>query len=63
MVILLNLGVSPPEVHHTYIIEMFSSEKECVKRHNEFFSKLKQEGQPVPDNFNLGCVPLKVTMV
>jgi len=63
MVIILNLELSPPAVHNTYIIEMFSSKKDCLEKHNYFFAELKKEQQTVPDNFNLGCVLLKGTRI
>ena len=60
MVIILNIQMSPPEVKQTYIMEMFTSKIDCVKRHEQFFNNLKEQGMEVPDNFNLGCVPLKM---
>jgi len=63
MVIILNLELLPPAVHNTYIIEMFSSQKECIEKHNDFFDELKNRKLTVPDNFNLGCVLLKGTRI
>ena len=60
MVIILNIQISPPEVKQSYIMEMFTSKIECVQRHEQFFNYLKEEVMEVPDNFNLGCVPLKL---
>ena len=60
MVIILNIQISPPEVKQTYIMEMFDSKFECVQRHEQFFKDLKEKGMEIPDNFNLGCVPLKL---
>ena len=63
MVIILNIQMSPPEVKESHIMEMFDSKLECVKRHEQFFKDLKAQGTKVPDNFNLGCVPLKLVKI
>ena len=63
MVIILNIQISPPEVKQTYIMEMFDSKFECVQRHEQFFKDLKERGMKVPDDFNLGCVPLKMVKI
>ena len=63
MVIILNIQISPPEVKQSYIMEMFTSKIDCVKRHEQFFDNLKEQGMKVPDNFNLGCVPLKLVQI
>ena len=59
MVIILNLEVSPPEVSETKILAMYETEKECIEKHKAFFQGLKKQKIPVPNNFNLGCVPQK----
>ena len=63
MVIILNIQMSPPEVKESHIMEMFDSKIECVQRHEQFFKDLKERGMKVPDDFNLGCVPLKMVKI
>ena len=63
MVIILNIQMSPPEVKESHIMEMFDSKLECVQRHEQFFSDLKEQGMEVPDDFNLGCVLLKMVKI
>ena len=59
IVIHLNLTSVPIQVQHGEVIGTFPSHQECTKKHDEFFNKAKKENQPVPPPFNLGCVPLK----
>jgi hypothetical protein len=59
MVITLNLSVTPIQIQFGEIIETFPSEHECITRQAEFFNNAKREKRPIPVNFNLGCVPLK----
>ncbi|SVB20497.1 uncharacterized protein METZ01_LOCUS173351 [marine metagenome] len=59
IVIHLNLSADPIQIQHGEIIEMFKSKKECVSRHDDFFKKAERKNRPIPANFNLGCVPLK----
>ena len=59
MVIHLNLSTTPIQIQHGEILETFSSEQKCIERQAKFFNDAKQENRPIPDNFNLGCVPLK----
>ena len=59
MVVHLNLSTIPIQVQYGEVLEVFHSERECVIKHNEFFSKAKRENQPIAPSFNLGCVPLK----
>ena len=59
MVVHLNLSTIPIEVQYGEVLEVFHSERECVIKHDEFFSKAKRENQPIAPSFNLGCVPLK----
>ena len=59
MVVHLNLSTIPIEVEYGEVLEVIHSERECVIRNNEFFSKAKRENQPIAPSFNLGCVPLK----
>ena len=59
MVIHLNLTVTPIQVQYGEVLEVFQSESECNIKHAEFFNKAKREKQPIPPFFNLGCVPLK----
>ena len=59
MVITLNLSVTPIQIQSGEIIETFPSEHECITRQAEFFNNAKREKRPIPANFNLGCVPLK----
>ena len=59
MVIHLNLTTTPVQIQHGEVLEVFQSEKECLIKHYEFFNKAKRDNQPIPPYFNLGCVPLK----
>ena len=63
MVIHLNLTVTPIQVQHGEVLAVFQTERECNIKHSEFFSKAKRENQPIPPYFNLGCVPLKRTIM
>ena len=63
MVIHLNLTATPVQVQYGEVLEVFQSEKECLMKHDEFFNKAKKENQPIPPSFNLGCVPLKRTIM
>ena len=59
MVIHLNLSATPVQVQYGEVLEVFQSEKDCLIKHDEFFNKAKRDNQPIPPSFNLGCVPLK----
>ena len=59
IVIHLNLTTTPIQVQHGEIIGTFQSHQECTEKHTEFFKKAEEEKQPIPPYFNLGCVPLK----
>ena len=59
MVIHLNLSATPVQVQYGEVLKVFQSEKDCLIKHDEFFNKAKRENQPIPPYFNLGCVPLK----
>ena len=59
MVIHLNLTVSHGSNERGEVLEVFQSQQECLIVHDEFFNKAKRENQPIPSSFNLGCVPLK----
>ena len=59
MVIHLNLSTTPIQIQHSEILETFSSEQKCIERQAKFFNDAKRGNRPIPDNFNLGCVPLK----
>jgi hypothetical protein len=59
MVIHLNLSATPIQIQHGEILETFSSEQKCIERQAKFFNDAKQENRPIPPFFNLGCVPLK----
>jgi tRNA splicing endonuclease len=63
MVIILNIQISPPEVKESHIMEMFDGQKECIERHEQFYKDLKDQGIKVPDDFNLGCVPLTMVRI
>ena len=54
-----NPSTIPIQVQYGEVLEVFHSERECVIKHDEFFSKAKRENQPIAPSFNLGCVPLK----
>ena len=59
MVIHLNLTTTPIQIQRGEVLEVFQSQRECLIKHDEFFNKAKRENQPIPPYFNLGCVPLK----
>jgi hypothetical protein len=59
MVIHLNLSVTPVQIQHGEVLEVFQTEQGCIAKHDEFFNRAKRENQPIPPYFNLGCVPLK----
>ena len=63
MVITLNLSTTPIQIQYGEVIETFQNEHECITRQAEFFNKAKREKRPIPANFNLGCVPLKRSIV
>ena len=63
LVIHLNLAIVPVQIDNSTIMETFSSHQKCVERHSAFFNQAKQENIRIPDNFNLGCIPLKMRMV
>lgn len=52
--IVLNLQTNPVQIDHGEVIEILSSEKECVSKQRQ---KIK-EYNPLPPSLNLGCVPL-----
>ena len=59
MVIHLNLSTTPIQIQYGEILETFSSEQKCIERQAKFFNDAKRENRPTPADFNLGCVPLK----
>ena len=59
IVIHLNLTTIPIQVQHGEVIGTFPSLQACSKKHTEFFKKAEEEKRPIPPYFNLGCVPLK----
>ena len=59
IVIHLNLTTTPIQVQYGEVLEVFHNQQECLIKHDEFFNKAKRENQPIPPSFNLGCVPLK----
>ena len=59
MVIHLNLTTTPVQIQRGEVLEVFQNQQECMIVHDEFFNKAKRENQPIPPSFNLGCVPLK----
>ena len=63
MVIHLNLLATPVQVQHGEVLEVFQNERECNIKHAEFFNEAKRKNQPIPPSFNLGCVPLKRTIM
>ena len=60
LVIHLNLAIVPVQIDNSMVLETFHSHQKCVERHSTFFNQAKQENIIIPDNFNLGCVPLKM---
>jgi len=63
MVIHLNLTTTPIQIQRGEVLEVFQSQQECLIKHDDFFSTAKRENQPIPLSFNLGCVPLKRTIM
>ena len=63
IVIHLNLTTTPIQVQHGEVIGTFPSHQACTKKHTEFFDKAKEEKRPIPPYFNLGCVPLKRSII
>jgi len=60
LVIHLNLATVPIQIDNSMVLETFHSHQKCVERHSAFFNQAAQENIRIPDNFNLGCVPLKM---
>ena len=63
LVVHLNLSTTPIQINHAMIAATFSSQQKCIERHSAFFREAAQENIQIPDDFNLGCVPLKIKMV
>ncbi len=61
IVIHLNLSEVPPRIQHGEIVGSFQSEQACVKKQQEFVEQSKNI--KVPDNFNLGCIPFKRSII
>ena len=59
IVIHLTLTTTPIQIQRGEVLEVFQSQQECLIVHDEFFNKAKRENPPIPLSFNLGCVPLK----
>jgi hypothetical protein len=59
VVIYLNLSVVPPHIEHGEIVGSFQSEQACNKKQREFVEQAKNQNLGLPDNFNLGCIPFK----
>ena len=47
-----------PHVEHAEIVQIMDSEKKCVARTKEIFEQAKKQNKPIPDQVNMGCVPL-----
>ena len=62
LVIHLNLAIVPVQIDNSTIMETFSSHQKCVERHSAFFRDAAEKNIKIPDNFNLGCIPLKIRM-
>ena len=60
LIIQLNLSVIPIQINSSTVIETFSSHQKCVERHSAFFREAAEKNIIIPDDFNLGCVPLKM---
>jgi len=60
LVIHLNLAIVPIQIDNSVIMETFSSHQKCVERHSAFFREAAEKNIKIPDNFNLGCIPLKM---
>ena len=63
LVIHLNLSTLPIQIHRSIVVATFLSQQKCIERHTAFFNEATQNKVKIPDNFNLGCVPLKIKMI
>ena len=59
IVIYLNLSVVPPQIEHGEIVGSFQSEQTCHKKLREFVEQANNQKLRLPENFNLGCIPFK----
>jgi hypothetical protein len=62
LVVYLNLATVPIQIDNSVIMETFSSHQKCVEKHSAFFREAAEKNIRIPDNFNLGCIPLKMKM-
>ena len=63
LVVHLNLSTTPIQINSSIVVATFLSQQKCIEKHSAFFNEAAQENIPIPDDFNLGCVPLKIKMV
>jgi len=49
----------PPHIEHGEIVGSFQSEQACNKKQREFVEQSKEKKIQMPNNFNLGCIPFK----
>lgn len=64
LLLVIQLAFQPePHVVHGEVAEILSSEKKCEAKIDEIMKEAKKRGKPIPDNYNLGCVPLNGSKV
>jgi hypothetical protein len=54
---------SLPSVESMEIIDTFSSHQNCKEEIEKFWVKVKQRQTVVPENYNMGCIPLNKTPI
>ena len=57
LIVILNLQVNPPQIHHGEVIGTYGSSKDCKEAHSQYL----EIHQPIPPELNLGCVALNNT--
>ena len=55
--LIIHLGGDPVSVVDSHIDDTFQSEQACIKKMKSIFKQADEDGQPVPPEINLGCVP------
>ena len=57
LLMIIHLGGDPVSVVDSRIGDTFQSEQACIKKMKSIFKQADKDGQPVPPEINLGCVP------
>jgi hypothetical protein len=59
LLMVIHLQFAPvPHVIHAEMVETFAGEQKCTERINSIMARAKEAGRPVPEQVNMGCVPL-----